>query len=161
MPNRDDYTAEQLNLYRYTQSFHQVFETLHGYNEFDVLAEQIREQFPDFVVEPSAKKLTLSLNSLHIEDEYWPCYLKVTRNEHDESNVDAYEISVSAYKKCHEDLQYIAVGFATEYGFKVRGIWQYKNVIIEEKALDLSLDKKNTLYVELSKFNRIAGKLSR
>jgi hypothetical protein len=85
----------------------------------------------------------------------------VARNEHDQTDVDTYEISVSAHKKCSEEFLDIAVGFATEYSFKVRGNWQYKNVIIEDKTLDLSLDKNSWLYNELSKFHRIAGKLSR
>jgi len=161
LPNKNEYTAEQLNLYRYIQSFHQVFDVLHGYNEFDLLADEIKTLFPDFYVQSSAKKLELTLSSLHIDGVYWPCYLKITRNGHDESNVDSYEISVSAHKKCPEEFQYIAAGFATEYDFKVRGNWKYKNVITEDKALDLSLDNKSALYRELNKFNRIAGKLWR
>jgi len=159
LPNQRDYTAEQLNIYRYTQTFSQVFETLHGYNEFYLLADQIKEQFPDFIIVPTAEDLGLSLNALEIDNISWPCYLKITRNEHDESHVDSYEISVSAHKRCHEDFLHVAVGFAKEYGFKVRGNWQYKNVIIEERVLELSLDKKSELYAELSKFNRIAGDL--
>lgn len=161
LPNQTEYTAEELSLYCYIQSFHDVFDTLHGYNEFDSLADEIKELFPELYVEPSAKKLILTLNTLNTDDEYWPCYFKVTLNEDDESNVHSYEISVSAHKRCCEDLQYIASGFAMEYGFMVRGNWQYKNVILEERALELSLDKNSELYVELNKFNRIAKELCR
>lgn len=153
LPNAPIYDDWELKLAELIQHNHKVFSHLHGLNEFYLLEEAVRKQFPQLNISIDDSEMLLMLTKhTPSENNYWPYYLEIKRDKN-EDNQNIYTVSINASRCSPEEFHHLAENVADAYKMKRQSNWRSKREILLENIETLALDgPDDSLYHKLKGF---------
>lgn len=155
----EKYSEQVRELCGCIQSFHETISELADLSEFNLLAGQITELYPDISVYFSKEHVDLVMKRHVVDERHWPYYLNIVPDKTNEDKEVFYIVCVGGSRKCNEKMIPVAEVLAKVYGYEGRSNWMYNNTVIEAKLTDLSLDDGSRLRVLLDDFYENIRKL--
>lgn len=150
-------SSEQIEIFGLVQSNYAGIEIIEEFGEFELVHETLVQEYDGLTVENDKESVSFCLKQHEIKDEYWPYFLRIIRNEIDDSKY--YVVEICATSDTHEDARYIAEEFLKRYEIKVRKNWKNKSKVIVEQLENTDLAYGSILRNTIDDFIKIARSL--
>lgn len=149
-------TTNELKICELIQKHFNVFEQLHGLNEFDAFEDKLHKMFINFETLIYYDSLVFA-HKRHIpknDNDYWPYCLEFMRRT-DEKGKVYYELSVHACRKNPEGFHGIATNVANFYKMPLQSNWRFRCSELISGIDKLELKEGTELIKEIRKFSKL------
>ncbi|MBQ4837340.1 MULTISPECIES: PD-(D/E)XK nuclease family protein [Pseudoalteromonas] len=153
LPAKQKYDDDTLQKALIVQKHHNVFEQLHGLNEFDLFNEWIKKTFPNFVTEIYSDSVICMLKKHRPASGYWPYYLDFERKKSDDNEI-YYTLTIHVCRKGLKSHHELAEQVAESYEMKRQSNWRFRHLSLIERFDSLDFNEQSDVFlavVELEK----------